>query len=82
LGKLCAAHAESRRDRWNARPPLSFCGVVQERLGLWGTHSGYSDFASFVDGITARGVGGLEMLAMEMKSTGTYVSRGLSYEQA
>jgi hypothetical protein len=49
---------------------------------LWGAFSGFRDFDGFVNGITNRGVGGLEMLAMEMKATGTYVSRGLSYEQA
>ena len=53
-----------------------------ERLGLWGPYSGFANFEAFVAGITDRGVGGLEMLAMEMKATGTYVSRGLSYEQA
>ena len=53
-----------------------------ERLGLWGPYSGFANFEAFVAGITGRGVGGLEMLAMEMKATGTYVSRGLSYEQA
>ena len=49
---------------------------------LWGPLSAFPDFESFTDGVTRRGVGGLEMLAMEMKATGTYVSRGLSYEQA
>jgi len=56
--------------------------AYMERLGLWGTYSGFPTFEAFVQGITNRGVGGLEMLAMEMKATGTYVSRGLSYEQA
>ena len=56
--------------------------AYMERLGLWGPYSGFANFEAFVQGITNRGVGGLEMLAMEMKATGTYVSRGLSYEQA
>ena len=56
--------------------------AYMERLGLWGPYSGFANFEAFVAGITDRGVGGLEMLAMEMKATGTYVSRGLSYEQA
>ena len=56
--------------------------AYMERLGLWGAFSGFRDFEGFVNGITNRGVGGLEMLAMEMKATGTYLSRGLSYEQA
>ena len=32
--------------------------------------------------VTRRGVGGLEMLAMEMKASGSYLSRGLSYRHA
>jgi hypothetical protein len=35
-----------------------------------------------VEGVTKRGVGGLEMLAIELKATGAYLSRGLSYKGA
>ena len=52
------------------------------RLGLWGPSTAYSDFDAFCDAVTKRGVGGLEMLAAEMKATGRYVSRGLSYAGA
>lgn len=35
-----------------------------------------------MEGVKNRGVGGLEMLAMEMKASGSYLSRGLSYRNA
>ena len=53
-----------------------------ERLGLWGPGASFRDFDAFVEGVKNRGVGGLEMLAIEMKATGTYLSRGLSYHGA
>ena len=53
-----------------------------ERLGLWGEGSAFHNFESFLESITRRGLGAAEMLAMEMKSAGMYVSRGLSYKQA
>ena len=53
-----------------------------QRLGLWGGYSSFKDFDSFVESIKGRGVGGLEMLAMEMKASGSYVCRGLSYREA
>ena len=53
-----------------------------ERLGLWGEGLAFHNFDSFLESITRRGLGAAEMLAMEMKSAGVYVSRGLSYKQA
>eukprot|EP00966_Prymnesium_polylepis_P030548 710896-Prymnesium_polylepis.1 len=56
--------------------------AYMERLGLWGPFASYRNFEAFSEGITKRGVGGLEMLAMEMKAAGSYVCRGLSYSDA
>ena len=50
-----------------------------ERLGLWGRGLPYQTFESFLGNITQRGLGAAELIAMEMKAAGVYVSRGLSY---
>ena len=47
--------------------------------GLWGPGSPFTDFKAFLDSMKSRGVSFLEMLAMEMKSEGYYVARGLSF---
>ena len=47
--------------------------------GLWGPGSPFADFKAFLDSMKSRGVSFLEMLAMEMKSEGYYVARGLSF---
>jgi hypothetical protein len=52
------------------------------RLGLWGPQMPFNDFNAFVENMEKRGLGALEMLAMEMKAGGMYVSRGLSYQGA
>ncbi len=51
----------------------------RSRLGLWGPGSAFNDFQAFLDSMKKRGVSFLEMLAMEMKSQGYYVARGLSF---
>jgi len=38
------------------------------RLGLWGAGTAFNDFAAFHKELDKRGVGALEMLAIEMKS--------------
>jgi hypothetical protein len=53
-----------------------------ERLGLWGDGAPFKSFMEFLDTVQKKGLGVAEMLAMEMKSSGMYVSRGLSYRQA
>ena len=55
--------------------------AYMERLGLWGNGTPFKDFNVFLDNITRRGLGTLEMLAMDMKAAGIYISRGLSYRQ-
>jgi len=51
-----------------------------ERLGLWGArHPAFPTFQDFLDVIGSRGVGALEMVAMDMKARGMYVCRTLSF---
>lgn len=51
-----------------------------ERLGLWGNqHPAFPGFADFLEVIGSRGVGALEMVAMDMKARGMYVCRTLSF---
>ncbi|CAD7698075.1 unnamed protein product [Ostreobium quekettii] len=53
------------------------------RLGLWGPASpSFPDFHSFVKAVGSRGVGALELVAMDMKSRGMYLCRTLSFAQA
>ena len=53
-----------------------------ERLGLWGGGAPFKSFEHFLDSVQRRGLGVAEMLAMEMKASGMYVSRGLSFREA
>ena len=57
---------------------LAYC----ERLGLWGQGLSFPSFDRFYHSASKRGVFFLEMLAMELKRSGSYVSRGLSFKQA
>ncbi|CAM9618424.1 unnamed protein product [Scytosiphon promiscuus] len=52
------------------------------RLGLWGVHSPFYSFKDFKESMETRGLGALEMLAMELKAKGAYVSRGLGWKGA
>ncbi|ACO64342.1 predicted protein [Micromonas commoda] len=56
--------------------------AYMQRLGFWGEGTPFGDADSFIKAMKNRGVGFLEMLAMEMKASGKYVSRGLSFRQA
>lgn len=49
------------------------------RLGLWGSGTPFESFRVFAETMDKRGVGALEMLALELKSSGAYVSRGLAW---
>eukprot|EP00124_Ichthyophonus_hoferi_P002527 Ihof_evm6s175 gene=Ihof_evmTU6s175 len=51
-----------------------------ERLGLWGPGLSFPTFDTFLEDIGRRGLGALEMMAMEMKISGVYVSRSLSFQ--
>ena len=53
------------------------------RLGLWGSANPlYPTFDSFQDALKRRGVGAMEMLALEMKRKGLFLARTLSWEGA
>ena len=57
--------------------------VYANRLGLWGAGSTlYPTFQSFQQTLSSRGIGSLEMLALEMKQMGTFVARTLSWDGA
>ncbi|XP_052821363.1 protein strawberry notch homolog 1-like [Mya arenaria] len=56
--------------------------AFMERLGLWGEGAPYNNFEQFLVSVQKKGLGMAEILAMEMKSAGMYLSRGLSYKQA
>ena len=53
-----------------------------ERLGLWGTGTAFETFQDFFSMVNQNGLGAIEQLSMEMKSSGMYVSRGLSFQEA
>ena len=53
------------------------------RLGLWGAANPlYPTFDAFQGALAKRGVGALEMLALEMKSKGVFLARTLSWDGA
>ncbi|KAK9819870.1 hypothetical protein WJX72_003467 [[Myrmecia] bisecta] len=54
-----------------------------ERLGLWGPGTpAFSTFNEFLLAVGSRGVGALELVAMDMKARGMYVCRTLSFTGA
>ncbi len=48
-------------------------------IGLWGTGTPFSDFNDFIQSIEKRGVGAMEIVAMDMKLRGMYMARQLSF---
>lgn len=49
------------------------------RLGLWGLGTSFTDFNHFIQAIEQRGVGAMELIAMDMKLRGMYIARQLSF---
>lgn len=49
------------------------------RLGMWGPQTPFRDFNEFIQSIEKRGVGAMEILAMDMKLRGMYMARQLSF---
>uniref|UniRef100_A0A158P7J3 Strawberry notch homolog 2 n=1 Tax=Angiostrongylus cantonensis TaxID=6313 RepID=A0A158P7J3_ANGCA len=49
------------------------------RLGLWGHGQAFSEFANFINAVERRGVGAMEIVAMDMKQRGLYLARQLSF---
>lgn len=51
------------------------------RLGLWGEGTpSFGSFSEFLDAVGNRGVGALELVAMDMKARGMFVCRTLSFK--
>ncbi|XP_017154481.1 protein strawberry notch [Drosophila miranda] len=50
------------------------------RLGLWGPGTAYPELVDFVYAVEKRGIGAMELVAMDMKLRGTYIARQLSFK--
>ena len=51
-----------------------------ERLGLWGPGTSFPSKLDFVRQMGKGGMAAMELVAMELKRSGCYVARTLSYE--
>ncbi|CAJ0599514.1 unnamed protein product [Cylicocyclus nassatus] len=49
------------------------------RLGLWGQGQAFPEFTNFINAVERRGVGAMEIVAMDMKQRGLYLARQLSF---
>lgn len=49
------------------------------RLGIWGEGTPFPEFADFIQAVEKRGVGAMEIVAMDMKLRGMYIARQLSF---
>lgn len=49
------------------------------RLGLWGAGTPFREFNDFIQAVERRGVGAMEIVAMDMKLRGAYIARQLSF---
>ncbi|XP_067930310.1 uncharacterized protein [Watersipora subatra] len=56
--------------------------AFMERMGLWGNAAPFPNYEAFLETIQKKGLGVAEMLAMDMKKDGLYVSRMLSFSDA
>lgn len=50
------------------------------RLGLWGKGTPYDEFSDFCQAIEKRGVGAMELVAVDLKMRGSYMARQLSFK--
>ncbi|XP_076977491.1 protein strawberry notch homolog 2 isoform X2 [Tamandua tetradactyla] len=53
--------------------------VYMSRLGIWGEGTPFRAFDEFLHAIEKRGVGAMEIVAMDMKVSGMYIARQLSF---
>ncbi|CAG7722769.1 unnamed protein product [Allacma fusca] len=49
------------------------------RLGIWGAGTPFPEFTDFIHAVEKRGVGAMEIVAMDMKLRGAYIARQLSF---
>lgn len=50
------------------------------RLGIWGKGTPFATFNDFITAVEKRGVGAMELVAMDMKLRGGYIARQLSFQ--
>lgn len=50
------------------------------RLGIWGKGTPFPAFMDFITAVEKRGVGAMELVAMDMKLRGMYIARQLSFQ--
>jgi len=50
------------------------------RLGIWGLGTPYPTFSEFHEAIEKRGVGAMELVAVDLKMRGAYIARQLSFK--
>jgi predicted RNA methylase len=55
---------------------LAYCS----RLGLWGEGTPFEKQSTFLMEISSAGMSGMELVARDMKATGSYIARSLSYD--
>uniref|UniRef100_A0A2K5KA99 Protein strawberry notch homolog 1 n=1 Tax=Colobus angolensis palliatus TaxID=336983 RepID=A0A2K5KA99_COLAP len=53
--------------------------AYMNRLGIWGEGTPFREFSDFIQAVERRGVGAMEIVAMDMKLRGTYIARQLSF---
>uniref|UniRef100_A0A8C2TG94 Protein strawberry notch homolog 2 n=1 Tax=Coturnix japonica TaxID=93934 RepID=A0A8C2TG94_COTJA len=53
--------------------------IYMSRLGIWGEGTSFQTFDEFLRAIEKRGVGAMEIVAMDMKVSGMYIARQLSF---
>ncbi|KAI5621460.1 protein strawberry notch-like 2-like isoform X2, partial [Silurus asotus] len=53
--------------------------IYMSRLGIWGEGTQFKTFEDFLHAIEKRGVGAMEIVAMDMKVSGMYIARQLSF---
>ena len=49
------------------------------RLGLWGPETAFADREAFISGIRQGGIAAMELVARDLKATGLYMARALSF---
>ena len=54
--------------------------AYMSRLGIWGKGTDFRHFSDFLSAVEKRGVGGMEIVAMDMKLRGMYLARQLSFQ--
>uniref|UniRef100_A0A668ACT5 Protein strawberry notch homolog 1 n=1 Tax=Myripristis murdjan TaxID=586833 RepID=A0A668ACT5_9TELE len=53
--------------------------AYMNRLGIWGEGTPFREFGNFIQAVERRGVGAMEIVAMDMKLRGMYIARQLSF---